>query len=38
VLQAERECTGVAERDFTLVSTNLGYKVVQMSGSVRAQP
>jgi hypothetical protein len=38
VLQAERECAGVAERDFTLVSTNLGYKVVQMSGSVRAQP
>jgi hypothetical protein len=38
VLQAERECAGVAERDFTLVSTNLGYKVVQMSGSVRGQP
>jgi hypothetical protein len=38
VLQAERQCTGIAERDFTLVSTNLGYKVVQMSGSVRAQP
>ena len=37
VLQAERECAGVAERDFTLVSTNLGYKVVQMSGSVREQ-
>jgi hypothetical protein len=38
VLQTERQCTGVAERDFTLVSTNLGYKVVQMSGSARAQP
>jgi hypothetical protein len=38
VLHAERECAGVAERDFTLVSTNLGYKVVQMSGSVRGQP
>lgn len=35
VLQAERECTGVAERDFTLVSTDLGYKVVAMSGPVR---
>jgi hypothetical protein len=38
VLQAERECTGVAERDFTLVSTDLGYKVIEMSDSVRAQP
>ena len=38
VLQAERECTGVAERDFTLVSTDLGYKVVEMSGPVREQP
>jgi hypothetical protein len=38
VLQAARPCTGVAERDFTLVSTDLGYKVVEMSGSVRAQP
>ena len=28
VLQAERECTGLAERDFTLVSTDLGYKVI----------
>jgi hypothetical protein len=38
VLVAERPCTGVAERDFTLVSTDLGYKVMQMSGPVRAQP
>ena len=38
VLQAERACTGVAERDFTLVSTDLGYKVVEMSGPVREQP
>lgn len=38
VLQAERECTGVAERDFTLVSTDLGYKVIEMSGPVREQP
>jgi hypothetical protein len=38
VLQAERECTGVAERDFTLVSTDLGYKVVEMSGPVRKEP
>jgi hypothetical protein len=38
VLVADRECTGVAERDFTLVSTDLGYKVVQMSGPVRAEP
>jgi hypothetical protein len=35
VLQAERECTGVAERDFTLVSTDLGYKVIEMSGPIR---
>jgi hypothetical protein len=35
VLQAERECTGVSERDFTLVSTDLGYKVIEMSGPVR---
>jgi hypothetical protein len=35
VLQAERECTGLAERDFTLVSTDLGYKVIEMSGPVR---
>jgi hypothetical protein len=35
VLQAERECTGVAERDFTLVSTDLGYKVIEMSGPLR---
>ena len=38
VLQAERECTGVAERDFTLVATDLGYKVIEMSGPVREQP
>ena len=38
VLQAPRACTGVAERDFTLVSTDLGYKVMQMSGPVREQP
>ena len=38
VLQAARACTGVAERDFTLVSTDLGYKVMQMSGPVREQP
>ena len=35
VLQAERECTGVAERDFTLVSSDLGHKVIEMSGPVR---
>jgi hypothetical protein len=38
VLQAERACTGIAERDFTLVSTDLGYKVIEMSGPVRGQP
>jgi hypothetical protein len=38
VLQAPRACTGVAERDFTLVTTDLGYKVMQMSGPVREQP
>ena len=38
VLHAERECTGVAERDFTLVATDLGYKVIEMSGPVREQP
>jgi hypothetical protein len=38
VLQAPRACTGVSERDFTLVSTDLGYKVMQMSGPVREQP
>jgi hypothetical protein len=38
VLVAQRPCTGVAERDFTLVSTDLGYKVMQMSGPVREQP
>ena len=38
VLQAPRACTGVAERDFPLVSTDLGYKVMQMSGPVREQP
>ena len=38
VLQAERACTGVAERDFTLVSTDLGYKVIEMSGPARERP
>jgi hypothetical protein len=38
VLQAPRACTGVAERDFTLVSTDLGYKVMQMSGPMRELP
>jgi len=38
VLQAERPCAGFAERDFTLLRGQLGYKVVQMSGPVRAQP
>jgi hypothetical protein len=38
VLQAERECTGLAERDFTLVATDLGYKVIEMSGPVRKEP
>lgn len=38
VLQAERACTGFAERDFTLVATDLGYKVLEMSGPVREQP
>ena len=38
VLRAERACTGLAERDFTLVRGPLGYQVVEMSGPVRAQP
>jgi hypothetical protein len=38
VLQAERPCTGVAERDFTLARGQLGYQVVGMSGPVRDQP
>ncbi|MGH6900603.1 MAG: hypothetical protein ACREJ5_29305, partial [Geminicoccaceae bacterium] len=38
VLQAERECTGFAEREFTLERGQLGYKVVEMSGPVRDQP
>jgi hypothetical protein len=38
VLQAERECTGFAERDFTLERGELGYEVVEMSGPVRDQP
>jgi hypothetical protein len=38
MLQAPRACTGVAERDFTLVATDLGYRVMQMSGPVRGVP
>jgi hypothetical protein len=38
VLQAERPCTGVAERDFTLARGPLGYQVVVMTGPVRVQP
>ena len=38
VLQADRPCTGFAERDFTLASGPLGYQVVEMSGPVRDQP
>jgi hypothetical protein len=38
ILQAERECTGFAEREFTLERGELGYKVVEMSGPVREQP
>jgi hypothetical protein len=38
VLQVERPCTGVAERDFTLVRGRIGYQVVEMSGPVRDQP
>jgi hypothetical protein len=38
VLQAERECTGFAERDFTLERGELGYEVVEMSGPARDQP
>ena len=36
VLQAERGCTGFAERDFTLARGQLGYTVVEMSGPARA--
>jgi hypothetical protein len=38
VLRTERACTGFAERDFTLERGPLGYRVVEMSGPVRAQP
>jgi hypothetical protein len=38
LLQAERKCTGFAERDFTLERGELGYEVVEMSGPVRDQP
>ena len=38
VLVAERECTGFAERDFTLERGQLGYRVVEMSGPVRDRP
>ena len=38
VLQAERACTGFAEREFTLERGQLGYQVVEMSGPVRDQP
>ena len=38
VLRAERPCTGIAERDFTLVRGQLGYQVVEMSGPRREQP
>ncbi|MGH6902047.1 MAG: hypothetical protein ACREIR_04840 [Geminicoccaceae bacterium] len=37
ILRAERECTGFAEREFTLERGELGYKVVEMSGPARAQ-
>jgi hypothetical protein len=36
ILDAERACTGFAERDFTLERTRLGYVVVGMSGPTRA--
>jgi hypothetical protein len=38
VLQAPRACTGVAEREFTLVATDLGYQVMRMSGPMRDLP
>jgi hypothetical protein len=38
ILQAERACTGFAEREFTLERGQLGYQVVEMSGPVREQP
>jgi hypothetical protein len=38
VLRTERACTGFAERDFTLERGPLGYRVVEMSGPVRAHP
>ena len=37
ILGAERECTGFAEREFTLERGELGYEVVEMSGPVREQ-
>lgn len=36
IFDAERPCTGSAERDFTLERTRLGYVVVAMSGPTRA--
>jgi hypothetical protein len=38
ILRAERECTGFAEREFTLERGELGYEVVEMSGPVRERP
>jgi hypothetical protein len=35
VLLRERRCTGVGERDFTLVKRQTGYGVVEMSGEHR---
>lgn len=35
VLLRERRCTGVGERDFTLVRRQTGYGVVEMSGERR---
>jgi hypothetical protein len=37
ILQAERACTGFAEREFMLERGEVGYKVVEMSGPVRDQ-
>jgi hypothetical protein len=37
VLITERPCTGVAERDFTLEQTTLGYRVIGMSGPRRGE-
>ncbi len=36
VLDADQPCTGVAEREFTLERTPLGYVVVGMSGDQRS--